>query len=136
MRFARLVLALSAVPYAAIGLLFLVLPAAGAGRVGLALGGATADADVRAVYGGLQLGVAAFLALCAARPGWVRAGLAAQVLGFGGLAGARVVSLAVVGAPAPLGLALHGGELAGLACGLAACWRLRRGVGPRPGEAA
>ena len=122
MSFAGLVLGGSALAFGGIGAAFLVDPSGMAARVGLAGGSALADNDVRAVYGGLQLGCCAFLAVCAARPVWHRPGLAAQLLLFGGLAAARLVSVAAVGLPGTLGLVLHAGELAGLAFGLLA-WR-------------
>jgi len=126
--FARAVLALSALPFAAIGLAFLLQPKAMARLVGVDLTDATADADVRAVYGGLQLGCAFLLALAASRPRWVVPGLVARLALYGGLAAARFVSYALVGLPSPLGLGLHAGELLGLACGVIA-WRA---VGPGP----
>lgn len=122
----RIVLYGSSLAFAGIGALFLYDPAGMATRVGLGLTGAIADNDVRAVYGGLQLGCAAFLALCAARPAWHAPGLAAQLLSFGGLFGARCVSLVAVGSPGPLGLFLHGAEGVGLVLGLLAWRRLRR----------
>jgi hypothetical protein len=122
MKIARLVLVLSALPFAAIGLAFLVRPVAMASLVGVTLEGSAADNDVRAVYGGLQLGCAAFLAACAYVPGWLRPGLAAQLMTFGGLALARIVSWVAVGLPEGLGLLLHLGEVVGLAAGVWA-WR-------------
>jgi hypothetical protein len=124
-RFARLVLWLSAVAFAAIGAAFLLAPEAMAARVGVSLAGATAANDVRAVYGGLQLGIAAFLAWCVRRPDALRAGLAAQLFTFGGLAAARFVSMLLDGQPGALGLALHAAEIAGFACGGIARARLR-----------
>ena len=88
--------------------------------VGLRLTSASAFADVRAVYGGLQLGCAAFLGLAAAKPTWTRVGLAAQLAQFGSLAAARFLSYVATGLPDALGYALHGGELVGFACGLVA----------------
>ncbi len=122
MRFARIVLALSALPFAGVGAAFLAAPAAMAGLVGVSLSDATADADVRAVYGGLQIGCAVLLALAASRPEAVRFGLMAQLSLYGGLAAARFVAYAAAGLPSALGLALHAGELVGLALGVLA-WR-------------
>lgn len=124
MRFARFVLLASALPFAAIGLAFLVAPQEFAARVGIALINASADNDARAVYGGLQLACAALL-VAAARSdtALVRAGLAAQLTLYGGLAGARFVSLALMGFPGALGFALHAGELVALAGGVIA-WRM------------
>jgi hypothetical protein len=144
-RVARLVLALSGAPFVAIGLAFLVDPFVMGAQIGLGLAGATAANDVRAVYGGLQIGLGALLWACAAHPGRVRAGIAVSLATFGGLSAGRIVSLLVDGMPAPLGLLLHAGELAGLLGGIAAAVVLareapasarrpgdRRGAGPAP----
>lgn len=119
-------LVLTAAPFAAIGLAFLLAPEAMAARVDVALGSATADHDVRAVYGGLQLGCAALLAWGALRVEHVRTALVAQLVLYGGLAGARFVGWIASGAPGRLGLLLHGGELLGLAAGAFALRRLGR----------
>ncbi len=121
-RFARVVLALSAVPFFCVGIAFTLCPVAMSDLVGVSLADATAIADVRAVYGGLQLGCALFLGLAAAFAEWSRAGLAAQLALYGGLAGARFLSYLATGLPSLLGLALHGGELVGFALGVFA-WR-------------
>jgi hypothetical protein len=120
--FARLVLRLSAVPFAGVGLAFLLFPAAMAAQVDISLASATADHDVRAVYGGLQLGCAALLLFAAARPERVRFGLVAQLALYGGLASARLLAWAWAGTPGPLGVALHAAEIAGIALG-ALAWR-------------
>lgn len=86
---------------------------------------ATADADVRAVYGGLQIGCAVFLLLAARMPAWHRPGLAAQIALYGGLAMARVPSYFLAGPPTPLGIALHAGEWVALGLGILA-WRRYR----------
>lgn len=118
----RLVLFGSALAFAGIGVAFLIAPDAMAAHVGVSLSGATADNDVRAVYGGLQIGVGAFLAICGLRPDWHAPGLAAQLVTFAGLAGARFLSWLAVGVPDGLGLLLHGAELLGIGLGLLA-WR-------------
>jgi len=123
MAFARFVLLASALPFALIGFAFSVAPHEFAARMGIALVNASADNDARAVYGGLQLACALLLALAArGDAALIRAGLIAQLALYGGLAGARCVSLALVGAPSALGFALHAGELLALAAG-ALAWR-------------
>lgn len=91
--------------------------------VGVVVTTATADADVRAVYGGLQLGCAFLLAWAASRPRWILPGLVAQVALYGGLGLARFVTYALVGLPSALGLALHVGELVAVIFG-AVAWRI------------
>lgn len=121
---ARWVLRLSALPFAALGLAFLLSPEAMATQVGVALAGPTADHDLRAVYGGLQLGCAALLLWGAARPERVRFALVAQVLLYGGLAAARGLAWLLVGAPSGLGVLLHVAEIAGFAAGAFGLWRI------------
>ncbi len=77
--FPRVVVLLSAVPFAGIGLAFLVSPEGMVALIGLSLRDATAQADIRAVYGGLQLGRAGFLAYCVFYSSFVRPGLVAQI---------------------------------------------------------
>ncbi len=126
--FARVVLLLSALPFGGIGVAFLVAPEALAARVGLALdGGGTSFADLRAVYGGLQLSCALALGAAARNPAWVAPGLGLQVLLYGGLFLARLYSYAVSGLPDGLGYALHAGEAVGVLAGVVAILRLRHG---------
>lgn len=123
---ARVVLAGSALPFAGVGLGFLIAPETMAARVDVSLASATADHDVRAVYGGLQIGCAVLLAWGAAVPARVRTGLVAQLVLYGGLVGARLVGWLATGAPGSFGLWLHGLETLGLAAGAFALYRLRR----------
>ena len=122
MTFARLVVGVSVVAYGGVGAFFLLAPELAAAQVDLGLGSATADNDVRAVYGGLQLGVAAFLCIALRREAWLSPALALLGVTMGGLALARLVSWAAVGLPSGLALALHAAEVAGVAAA-ALAWR-------------
>jgi len=122
---ARTVLVLTAAPFAAIGVAFLAAPQTMAAHVDVTLGSPTADHDVRAVYGGLQLGCAALLAWGALVPAHVRTALVAQLVLYAALAGGRILAWTLVGAPGSFGLVLHGGELLGLVVGAFALHRLR-----------
>jgi hypothetical protein len=122
--FARMVLFVSALAFLGIGAPFLVAPVEMTGFVGVSLAGATADNDVRAVYGGLQIACGLILLVCASRAAWLRLGLMTQLVLFAGLAGGRFVSWTVAGMPGPVGLGLHAAELVALAFGLVALWRL------------
>ena len=75
--FARVVLFVSALAFLGIGVPFLVAPIEMTGFVGVSLAGATADNDVRAVYGGLQIACGLILLVCASRAAWLRLGRAA-----------------------------------------------------------
>jgi len=118
--FARLVLRASAVVFAGIGASFVVAPSSMGSLVGVSLSGVTADNDVRAVYGGLQVGCGAVLWASSLRSEWLRPGLFAQVILFSGLAMGRIVSSGVVGTPGALGLILFAAELVALGAGLTA----------------
>jgi hypothetical protein len=124
-RFTRVVLQLSSLAYAIVGVSFLAAPAVMASLIDVVVSSATADNDVRAVYGGVASGLAVFFWLAASRPEWFRPALVAQVLTMGGLAGARFVSWAAVGLPEPIGFGLHLCELVGFGAGIAALRRNR-----------
>ncbi len=117
-------LALSALVFGAAGALFLAAPGTVA-RAGIVLTSASADGDVRAVHGGLELGLGIFFAAAMARPAWHRPALLVAALAFGGLAAGRLLSWFFAGLPEPLGLALHAVEVTGLALALAALRRTR-----------
>ena len=107
MRLTRIALILTAIAYAGVGLPFVAFPRAMASLVDIGLNSVTADNDLRAVYGGLGLGIAAFFLVSSAKPSWHRAALTAAALTFAGLVAARVLSWLVVGFPSPLALGLH-----------------------------
>ncbi len=119
MGFARIVLFFSAVAYAAVGVPFLLAPEAMAALVDVSLASTTADNDVRAVYGGANLGFAAFL-LLALRRAWIEPALWLVMLSMGGLALARVFAWTLHGLPTPIGLALHAAEIVGAVAAWAA----------------
>jgi hypothetical protein len=96
MSIGRIVLWLSVVGWA-FGAAFLAWPVALVAPVGIELPSATARTDVRAVYGGLQLGLAAFLTYCAASPARTVVGLAATTACIAGLAAGRLFGLLVDG---------------------------------------
>ena len=65
--------------------------------VGIQLTTPEAFVDVRATYGGLELGLAAFLAVAQARPAWHRAGLLAAAMAIGGFGTARLAGILLAG---------------------------------------
>jgi hypothetical protein len=52
-------------------------------------------AELRAMYGGVELGIAAFLGLCLLRPDFTEPGLWLQLLAIGGLAVGRLIGIAL-----------------------------------------
>jgi len=123
-RLARFALLIASLAFGVAGLSFLIAPAFLTSRVGISLADATADNDIRAVYGGLELGLALFFLVSQARPAWLRPALVAAVLTLSGMAAARVVSWLVVGLPEPVGYVLHAPEVFGAVLGLVALLRL------------
>jgi hypothetical protein len=120
MRLARAVLILAAVVFALIGLGFLIAPVAWASVVEIALPTATARTDLRATYGGFDLGVGLFFGLCARRLEWIRPGLAALGLAAAGFGGGRLLGIVAEGSASALmgGFALLELATAGLAFAL------------------
>lgn len=82
--FARLSLALTGLVFGGFGVALFVSPDLLA-TVGVEIARRPAGAvELRAFYGGLELGMAAFFLLAAAREAWHRPGLFVQVLALGG----------------------------------------------------
>ena len=128
MRLAQISLWLAAAAFAAAGATFTLAP--GLLRlVELAPATPTARSDVRAVFGGLELGIAGALAVCARRPAWRPVGLLLQGLAFGGLALGRLLSLGLDGVPGRITFALWMPELLGATLAVVALRRLRESDG-------
>lgn len=96
--FGRLALAISAAVFLGGGLLFLVDPEL-VSRVGIRLEGPDARNDFRAVYGGIEIGLGVFLALCLRGEGRVHIGLVLGALVFAAMVLSRAYSVVLDGAP-------------------------------------
>ena len=118
---ARALLAFGAVVVAGFGAAFTLFPTSMAAFVEIGAVSPSARADFAATYGGLELGLAAFLALCLRR-GAVRLGLEAALLAFAGLGAVRLAYL-LMGGGSGLVWALLAAEAAAVALAL---WGLRR----------
>lgn len=94
----RFVLTLSAAGFLGFGLAFALRPLPMAQITDIGLPTATARIDFRATYGGFQIGVGAFLLACVSRPAWVEPGLWAAGAALAGVAGVRLLSVALEGA--------------------------------------
>lgn len=129
-RFARGVLLATALAFAGPGAAFLLAPGRFAALVDLSLLSATASSDVRAVFGGLELGLAAWLASVALRGRALGAALVVQRCVVGGMLAGRVASFAADGSPGPLAWLLLGIEAALLVAGLAARSKSSRSLVP------
>lgn len=80
--------------FAVFGVWLLARPAALQG-VGVAAENADGRAELRAMYGGLELGIAGFLGLCLLRPDFTEPGLWLQLLALGGLVLGRLIGISV-----------------------------------------
>jgi hypothetical protein len=120
---ARLSLSLTALVYAGFGFAFLVWPAL-ITWAGVELTSPAAHTEIRAFYGGLEIGLALFFVLAATRRAWFRPGLVAQAASLGGLALGRVFGVIVDGEPEPLLYLLITAETIGALIGLVALRRL------------
>ncbi|MBW8368845.1 MAG: DUF4345 family protein [Arenimonas sp.] len=95
-RFRIALLCLAGLGFLGFGLAIVAAPAAVLGSVGIT--GTTAGlVELRAFYGGLELGLAAFLFACAAKPAWRIPGLWSVALVNGGIAAARLLGIGLTG---------------------------------------
>ena len=125
-RFPEVMLGVSVALWAGFGLWLLLDPAT-LSNAEIDVETPTARAEVRAFYGGLELGVAAFLAWCL-RDGSVRVGLVAALTVLLGVAVCRTAGVALEGfGVKPLIYALGASEWAGVA----ATWAATRTVAKR-----
>ena len=98
----RIVLWLSCAVFAAVDSAFVACPVRLASLVDIDLPTGTARIEFAAMYGGLELGVAAFLAYCASRPERARIGLVASGCAAAGFAITRAGGLLLAGPGRPI----------------------------------
>ncbi len=97
----RVLVVVAALTFLGFGVWLITVPEALEG-IGVHLTSPAARIDVRATYGGLELGLAGFLALCAMREDWVRVGLVASACTIAGFGLGRLVGIIVEGQGTPL----------------------------------
>ena len=91
--FPTLVLALAALAFLGFGLWLLADPGGALGRIGIQAHSITGLVELRAFYGGMEVGLGLFLGACALRPGWRVAGLWLVLLSSGGAGCARLAGM-------------------------------------------
>ena len=99
MRFARAYLCFVGVMGLVFGIWYLVAPTALTDPTGFGALGPNALTDVRATYGGFQIGSGLFLLWSALDPARVRAALLLQALSIGAIGSCRLVGFAIDGSP-------------------------------------
>ena len=105
MRLAKYGLLAGALVFAIVGLGFLVIPVRWGALVEILLPTPMARTDFRATYGGFNLGVAVFLAICASREDWIRPGLAALGITIAGYGSGRLIGIIAEGTASPMMIA-------------------------------
>jgi len=93
----RLLLALIALSYLVFGFLFLFNPNEMSAILGVGLAVDGGRTDFRAMYGGLEIGIGAFLLICVLRREFVRVGLFASACALVAMATSRSVGLMLDG---------------------------------------
>ncbi len=106
MTLTKVVLSLAGLMYLGFGVAFLVAPAPMAELVHLSVEHPVARTEVRAFYGGLEMGLGLFLLLCLARRGAARLGALALALLAGGTALGRVFGIIADGSAGAAVLAI------------------------------
>ena len=94
---ARAVIWLGAVGFAVFGIACFAAPSAVFGWMGLEVGPNPWPTEIRAFYGGLELGLAALLMQCALRPSWRHFGLVLTACAYGGIGVARLLGMLIDG---------------------------------------
>jgi len=96
--FPTVVIALCALGFLVFGVWLLTDPVSALGKIGIRADSATGLVELRAFYGGMEIGLGLFLAACVAKPEWQGAGLWLVVLANGGAGLARLLAILLGGA--------------------------------------
>jgi hypothetical protein len=93
MNLTRLSLGITAAAFTGFGVACFLRPRQMLAKIDVQPTSSTGVTEIRAMYGGMELGLGAFFAYCAAQKGMERPALLAQIAGLGGLAAARIWSI-------------------------------------------
>jgi uncharacterized protein (DUF486 family) len=99
--FARIVLLSTAAMFVVFGIWLVADPLQLDRWVGITARSAEGRTELRAWYGGLEVGMAAWLVLCALLPTWTRPGLAFVAAGNFAIGTARIIGFAADGSGTP-----------------------------------
>jgi hypothetical protein len=93
MNLSRIALITAASGFAGFGVACLIRPKSMLARVDVRARSARGTTELRAMYGGFELGLGAFFGVAALKPQWSRPALLVQALGLGGLAASRLAGI-------------------------------------------
>lgn len=99
--FPVIVLALAALGFFGFGLWLVIDPIKGLGAVHIAPTHPAGAIEMRAFYGGMEIGLGVFLAACAMVPAWREPGLWLVALANGGTVAARILGISMAGVFTP-----------------------------------
>lgn len=122
----RIVLLALSAAFVAFGVAFLIHPGKLAAYVDIEAKTRLALIELRAFYGGLELGFGVFLAAAALRSAWQSPALVAAILMLAGVVGGRIYGITVEGVPGPFVFVLLLLELAGLVAAIFGLSQARR----------
>lgn len=94
MNIKQITLFLSASIFLSVGLPFLFVPSIMSQQLSVSVSSVAALTEVRAMYGGLEVGLGLYLLLCLATTGGTRSGLSLVLFVVAGLVAARVIAVA------------------------------------------
>jgi hypothetical protein len=126
MNLTRIALITGASAFTGFGIACLVRPRKMLRRLDIRPQSSRGTTELRAMYGGLELGLGAFLAAAAGNARWSRPALVAQTLGLGSLAASRFVGILVDRPRGNLMKGLFAAEVSGAALGAVALARKQR----------
>ena len=126
MTFPRVVLGLTGAVFVTLGLGFLVAPEGLLGLMKIQVSPERALLEIRAMYGGLELGLGVFFIVAVFRERWIRAALGAQFLVLGGMGSTRLLALLFAGSSDRLMVAFAVAEVIGAVLGIGAFGQARR----------
>ena len=130
MNLPKLFLVVNAATFLAFGVAFLVAPVELAANAELGVETPTARAEVRTIFGGFEVGLAAFLFACLGKPDRVAIGLLCSAFAMAGFAVARGASALLDGPVAPVMYWLLAAEIGGIAMSVVG-WRMASRAAPQ-----
>lgn len=97
----RLLLIIAGLGFVGFGAAFMIAPLETLGAAGIELSGDLAATELRAFYGGMELGIGGLLVAAALQPAHWRSGLWLCLASYGGIGLARLCGILIAGSATP-----------------------------------